>query len=157
MTLLSCSCSVVELPSGRMGNSEVGHPHIGTGRYVPQDFSKVNGARFSGGVDTVFSEEDGILVPSPKIRIYDLQPKMNSGELAAIIGGKFDAIVCNYANCDMLGHSGIMDAAILAVEAVYASLQRVVDALKPVGRIVRAMLGAKRPVEMTDRSLIKFV
>lgn len=92
----------------------------------------------NGGQDTAFPGEDRILVPSPKVRTYDLQPEMNAAEVtdhlvAAITGGKYDVIICNYANCDMVGHTGIMDAAILAVEAVDASLQRVVDALRSVG------------------------
>jgi 2,3-bisphosphoglycerate-independent phosphoglycerate mutase len=92
----------------------------------------------NGGIDAAFPGEDRILVPSPKVRTYDLQPEMNAEEVtdnlvAAIAGGKYDVIICNYANCDMVGHTGIMDAAILAVEAVDASLQRVVDALKSVG------------------------
>ena len=91
----------------------------------------------NGGQDAAFPGEDRILVPSPKVRTYDLQPEMNAAEVtdnlvAAITGGKYDVIICNYANCDMVGHTGIMDAAILAVEAVDASLQRVVDALKSV-------------------------
>lgn len=92
----------------------------------------------NGGQDTAFPGEDRILVPSPKVRTYDLQPEMNAPEVtdnlvAAITGGKYDVIICNYANCDMVGHTGIIDAAILAVEAVDASLQRIVDALKSVG------------------------
>ena len=92
----------------------------------------------NGGIDTPFPGEDRILVPSPKVRTYDLQPEMNAGEVTdhlvdAITGGKYDVIICNYANCDMVGHTGIIPAAILAVEAVDKSLQRVVDALKSVG------------------------
>ncbi len=92
----------------------------------------------NGGQDTAFPGEDRILVPSPKVRTYDLQPEMNAAEVTdnlvtAITGGKYDVIICNYANCDMVGHTGIIDAAILAVEAVDASLQRIVDALKSVG------------------------
>ncbi|TAN69964.1 MAG: 2,3-bisphosphoglycerate-independent phosphoglycerate mutase [Methylobacter sp.] len=92
----------------------------------------------NGGQDTAFPGEDRILVPSPKVRTYDLQPEMNAAEVtdnlvAAITGGKYDVIICNYANCDMVGHTGIIDAAVLAVEAVDASLQRIVDALKSVG------------------------
>jgi 2,3-bisphosphoglycerate-independent phosphoglycerate mutase len=92
----------------------------------------------NGGQDTAFPGEDRILVPSPKVRTYDLQPEMNAAEVtnnlvAAITGGKYDVIICNYANCDMVGHTGILAAAILAVETVDASLQRVVDALKSVG------------------------
>ena len=92
----------------------------------------------NGGIDAAFPGEDRILVPSPKVRTYDLQPEMNAAEVtdnlvAAITGGKYDVIICNYANCDMVGHTGIMDAAILAVQAVDASLQLVVDALRSVG------------------------
>jgi len=169
MTPLSCSGSAVGLPCEQMDNSEVSHPHFDTGRYVPQGFYKVNDAILNGGVvDTVFTGEDRILVPSEKVRIYDLQSKMNEGEVAAITGGKFNVIVCNYANCDMLGHAGIMDEAILAVEAVYATLRRVVDALSDklldaggslsdLASTVLAMLGGEKPVDMTGRSLIKFV
>jgi 2,3-bisphosphoglycerate-independent phosphoglycerate mutase len=92
----------------------------------------------NGGIDTPFPGEDRILVPSPKVRTYDLQPEMNSKEVTdhlvnAITGGKYDVIICNYANCDMVGHTGIIPAAILAVEAVDAALQRIVEALKSVG------------------------
>jgi 2,3-bisphosphoglycerate-independent phosphoglycerate mutase len=92
----------------------------------------------NGGIDTPFPGEDRILVPSPKVRTYDLQPEMNAPEVTdhlvdAITGGKYDVIICNYANCDMVGHTGIIPAAILAVEAVDKSLQRIVEALKSVG------------------------
>ena len=92
----------------------------------------------NGGIDTPFPGEDRILVPSPKVRTYDLQPEMDAAEVTdhlvdAIVGGKYDVIICNYANCDMVGHTGIIPAAILAVEAVDASLQRIVEALNSVG------------------------
>ena len=92
----------------------------------------------NGGVDTPFPGEERILVPSPKVRTYDLQPEMNAGEVtdhlvAAITGGKYDVIICNYANCDMVGHTGIIPAAILAVETIDKCLERVLDALKLVG------------------------
>lgn len=92
----------------------------------------------NGGIDTPFPGEDRILVPSPKVRTYDLQPEMNAPEVtdhlvAAITGGKYDVIICNYANCDMVGHTGIIPAAILAVEAVDHALQRIVAALNSVG------------------------
>lgn len=79
----------------------------------------------NGGVDTAFPGEDGILVPSTKVRANDLQPEMNAAEVtdnlaAAITGGKCDDIICNYTYCDMVGHTGILDAAILAIEAVDA-------------------------------------
>ncbi|MBK8817198.1 MAG: 2,3-bisphosphoglycerate-independent phosphoglycerate mutase [Methylococcaceae bacterium] len=92
----------------------------------------------NGGVDASFPGEDRILVPSPKVRTYDMQPEMSLPEVTdhlveAIESGKYDVIVCNYANGDMVGHTGIIPAAIKAVEAIDASLQRVVDALKAVG------------------------
>jgi 2,3-bisphosphoglycerate-independent phosphoglycerate mutase len=92
----------------------------------------------NGGIDTPFPGEDRILVPSPKVRTYDLQPEMSAPEVTdriveAITGGKYDVIICNYANCDMVGHTGVVDAAILAVQAVDAALQRIVDALLAVG------------------------
>ena len=91
----------------------------------------------NGGIDTPFPGEDRILVPSPQVRTYDLQPEMNSVEVTdhlveAITGGKYDVIICNYANCDMVGHTGIIPAAILAVEAVDRALQRIVEALNSV-------------------------
>jgi 2,3-bisphosphoglycerate-independent phosphoglycerate mutase len=92
----------------------------------------------NGGTDTPFKGEDRILVPSPQVRTYDLQPEMSAPEVTdklveAITGGKYDVIICNYANCDMVGHTGIIDAAIKAVEAVDAALQRIVEALLSVG------------------------
>jgi 2,3-bisphosphoglycerate-independent phosphoglycerate mutase len=92
----------------------------------------------NGGTDTPFLGEDRILVPSPQVRTYDLQPEMSSVEVtdhlvSAITGGKYDVIICNYANCDMVGHTGIIEAAIRAVEAVDSALQRIVEALQSVG------------------------
>ena len=92
----------------------------------------------NGGIDTPFPGEDRILVPSPQVRTYDLQPEMNAAEVTdhlvdAITGGKYDVIICNYANCDMVGHTGIIPAAVLAVEAVDRCLIRIVAALKTVG------------------------
>ena len=77
---------------------------------------------FSGGVEAVVEGEERILVPSPKVATYDLQPEMSSVELteklvAALESNRFDLVVCNVANPDMVGHSGILDAAIKAAEA----------------------------------------
>ena len=93
---------------------------------------------FNGGVETVFEGEDRILIPSPKVATYDLQPEMSSGELtdklcAAIESGKYDVIICNYANGDMVGHTGVYEAAVKAVEAVDTCLGRVVSSLRKVG------------------------
>lgn len=92
----------------------------------------------NGGTDTPFAGEERILVPSPQVRTYDLQPEMSAPEVTdhlveAIKGGKYDVIICNYANCDMVGHTGVMDAAIKAVETIDHSLQRIVEALQSVG------------------------
>ena len=91
----------------------------------------------NGGRDEPFENEQRILVPSPKVKTYDLQPEMSAAEVTAhmvdaIKGGEFDVIICNYANCDMVGHTGVMEAAILAVETIDSSLQEIVEALAQV-------------------------
>ena len=92
----------------------------------------------NGGVEKPFPGEDRILVPSPKVKTYDLQPEMSAPEvtdklIAAIVEDKYDVIICNYANCDMVGHTGNLDAAVKAVEVVDESLGRIVDALQASG------------------------
>jgi 2,3-bisphosphoglycerate-independent phosphoglycerate mutase len=92
---------------------------------------------FSGGKENEFEGEQRILVPSPQVATYDLQPEMNSTILtdklvAAIESGKHDFIVCNYPNGDMVGHTGKFEAAVAACEAVDASVGRVVNALAKV-------------------------
>jgi len=89
---------------------------------------------FSGGREDPYQGEDRILVPSPKVATYDLQPEMSCPEVtdklvAAIQSGNYDFIVCNLANADMVGHSGKLDAAIKAVEAVDVALGRLTDAI----------------------------
>jgi 2,3-bisphosphoglycerate-independent phosphoglycerate mutase len=93
---------------------------------------------FSGGQETEFPGEQRILVPSPQVATYDLQPEMNSVLLtdklvAAIESGEFDFIVCNYPNGDMVGHTGKFDAAVKACEAVDTALGRVITALQKTG------------------------
>ncbi|MBS0486645.1 MAG: phosphoglycerate mutase (2,3-diphosphoglycerate-independent), partial [Proteobacteria bacterium] len=93
---------------------------------------------FSGGREEPYPGEDRILVPSPKVATYDLQPEMSCPEVtdrlvAAIAGGKYDFIVCNLANADMVGHSGKLDAAIKAVEAVDVALGRLEAAIRAAG------------------------
>lgn len=93
---------------------------------------------FSGGREEPFPGEDRELIKSPAVATYDLQPEMSAPELtdklvAAIRGGKYDLIVCNYANGDMVGHTGILAAAIAAVEALDECLGRVEQALLEVG------------------------
>jgi 2,3-bisphosphoglycerate-independent phosphoglycerate mutase len=90
---------------------------------------------YSGGREDLYVGEERILIPSPKVATYDLQPEMNSAELtdklvAAIDSGKFDVIVCNYPNGDMVGHTGNFDAAVKACEAVDSCVGRVVEAIK---------------------------
>jgi len=92
---------------------------------------------FSGGKEDTFDGEERILVPSPQVATYDLQPEMNSVLLTdklveAIKGQQFDFIVCNYPNGDMVGHTGKFDAAVKACEAVDSAIGRVVTALKSV-------------------------
>ena len=93
---------------------------------------------FNGGRDDPFPGESRILIPSPKVKTYDMQPEMSAPAVTdelvkAIEGHAYDVIICNYANGDMVGHTGIMEAAVLAVETLDASLKRVVDALGKVG------------------------
>ena len=93
---------------------------------------------FNGGQETLFQGEDRILIPSPKVATYDLKPEMSAYELTdelvkAITGCQYDVIICNYANCDQVGHSGVFDAAVTAVEVVDACLDRVLEALRQTG------------------------
>ncbi|MGR5288217.1 2,3-bisphosphoglycerate-independent phosphoglycerate mutase [Vibrio maritimus] len=93
---------------------------------------------FNGGVESEFDGEERQLVASPKVATYDLQPEMSSEELtekmvAAIKSGKYDTIICNYPNADMVGHTGVYEAAEQAIEALDASVGQVVDAIKEVG------------------------
>jgi 2,3-bisphosphoglycerate-independent phosphoglycerate mutase len=93
---------------------------------------------FNGGVEKPFAGEERILVPSPKVPTYDLKPEMSAEGITdavvkAIEKGQFDAIIMNYANADMVGHSGKLEAAIKAVEAVDVGLGRIYQALEPRG------------------------
>ncbi|AQS86352.1 MAG: 2,3-bisphosphoglycerate-independent phosphoglycerate mutase [Acetobacter aceti] len=92
----------------------------------------------NGGREEKFEGEDRILVPSPKVATYDLQPEMSAPELtdkavAAIESGQYDLIVLNYANPDMVGHTGVLSAAIKAVETVDAGLGRIAAAIRNQG------------------------
>jgi 2,3-bisphosphoglycerate-independent phosphoglycerate mutase len=93
---------------------------------------------FNGGVETAYPGEDRILVPSPKVATYDLKPEMSAVEVtdklvAAIASGQYHAIVCNYANGDMVGHTGNIEAAIQAIEVLDACIGRVVSAQRARG------------------------
>lgn len=92
----------------------------------------------NGGREEEFTGETRILIPSPKVATYDLQPEMSAVEVTdnlvdAIEGGKYDLIVANYANPDMVGHTGNLDAAITAVQTIDACLARIETALKNAG------------------------
>ena len=92
----------------------------------------------NGGKEQPYPGEDRILVPSPKVATYDLQPEMSAFEVtdkleAAIRSRQYQAILCNYANGDMVGHSGIMEAAVKAVEALDTCVGRVVNAMLECG------------------------
>ncbi|MDH5748568.1 MAG: 2,3-bisphosphoglycerate-independent phosphoglycerate mutase [Rhodospirillales bacterium] len=96
---------------------------------------------FNGGREQVFPGEDRILVPSPKVATYDLKPEMSAIEVtdrlvAAIEGGDYDLIIANYANGDMVGHTGILDAAIKAAETVDACLARLESAIEVAGGVM---------------------
>ena len=93
---------------------------------------------FNGGVETPYAGEERILVPSPKVATYDLQPDMSAVEVTdklveAIHARRFDAIICNYANADMVGHTGVLEAAIRAIETLDTCLGRAVEAMRAIG------------------------
>ncbi len=95
---------------------------------------------FNGGVEAPFINEDRALISSPKVATYDLQPEMSAFEVAdevvnKINEGKYDVIILNYANCDMVGHTGLFDAAVKAVEAVDSCVGKTVDALLAKGGV----------------------
>ena len=90
---------------------------------------------FNGGVEQPYEGEDRILVKSPAVATYDLQPEMSAYEVtdklvAATKTGKYDMIILNYANCDMVGHTGVFEAAVKAVEAVDECVGKVVTAIR---------------------------
>lgn len=95
---------------------------------------------FNGGVEAPYEGEERCLVPSPKVETYDLMPEMSAYEVASraveyIKSASLDVIILNFANCDMVGHTGILTAAERAVQAVDASVEKVVDAVLSVGGI----------------------
>ncbi len=90
---------------------------------------------FNGGVEKQYEGEDRVLIPSPKVATYDLQPEMSAYEVCdavceRILSGNYDVVILNFANCDMVGHTGVEEAAIKAVEAVDTCMGRVADAVK---------------------------
>ncbi|MDP6109332.1 MAG: 2,3-bisphosphoglycerate-independent phosphoglycerate mutase [Rhodospirillales bacterium] len=96
---------------------------------------------FNGGRERVFKGEERVLVPSPKVATYDMQPEMSALEVTdklveAIQGGSFDLIIVNYANGDMVGHTGVLEAARNAVETLDVSLGRLEDAISQSGGVL---------------------
>lgn len=96
---------------------------------------------FNGGVERTLEGEDRCLIPSPKVATYDLQPEMSASEITAevlkrIKTNKYDVIILNFANCDMVGHTGIFEAAVKAVETVDECVGKVVNAVKNAGGVV---------------------
>ncbi|HNU65979.1 MAG TPA: 2,3-bisphosphoglycerate-independent phosphoglycerate mutase [Methylotenera sp.] len=92
---------------------------------------------FNGGEEKVFTGEDRILVPSPQVATYDMQPEMSAFELTkkleeAILSRKYNAIICNYANGDMVGHTGSLQAAIEAIETLDTCVGRIVNAMQSI-------------------------
>ena len=93
---------------------------------------------FNGGVEAPYEGEDRVLIPSPKVATYDLQPEMSAYAVTdeavrRIESGRYDVIILNYANCDMVGHTGVFEAAVKAVEAVDTYLGRLLAALEKAG------------------------
>ena len=110
---------------------------------------------FNGGEERVYPGEDRILVQSPKVATYDLQPEMSAAEVTdkvveAVDSGKYDLIIINYANPDMVGHSGILSAAIKAVEAVDACLGRLEAAVRRQGGVMLVTADHGNCEMMTD-------
>jgi 2,3-bisphosphoglycerate-independent phosphoglycerate mutase len=96
---------------------------------------------FNGGVETMYEGEDRVLIPSPKVATYDLKPEMSAFEvtdevLKRIASDKYDVIVLNFANCDMVGHTGVFDAAKAAVEAIDKCLGRIVEEVREKNGVV---------------------
>lgn len=93
---------------------------------------------FNGGVEKANENEDRVLIPSPKVATYDMQPEMSAIEVAdkaaeLIKSGEYDVIILNFANCDMVGHTGVYEAAVKAVKTVDEQLKKVIDAILSTG------------------------
>jgi len=93
---------------------------------------------FNGGIEAPFDGEERILIPSPKVATYDLEPEMSAGEMTdrlvdAIESGNFDFILVNYANPDMVGHTGVQEAAVTAIETVDRCLAKLAEAVGEAG------------------------
>ncbi len=111
---------------------------------------------FNGGEETPFPGEERILVPSPKVATYDLKPEMNAREVTdrlvdAVASGRFDVVICNYANPDMVGHSGKMEAAVQAIEVIDSCLGRVCKAVREAGGELLITADHGNAEQMCDR------
>jgi 2,3-bisphosphoglycerate-independent phosphoglycerate mutase len=110
---------------------------------------------FNGGQEKPYPDEDRILIPSSKVATYDMKPEMSAPEvtgqvLKAVAENKYDVIIMNYANCDMVGHTGILPAAIKAVEVVDDSVGQVVNAALAKGGVVLVTADHGNADEMMD-------
>jgi 2,3-bisphosphoglycerate-independent phosphoglycerate mutase len=117
---------------------------------------------FNGGIEKSYKGEDRVLIPSPKVATYDLKPEMSAFEVTdAIIkrirSKKYDVIILNYANPDMVGHTGHIDAAIKAIEAVDKCLGRVVDELNKIGGLALITADHGNAEEMYDSNKKKVI
>jgi len=96
---------------------------------------------FNGGEEKTFEGEDRILIQSPDVPTFDLKPEMSAYPVCDAVceqirSGKYDAVILNFANCDMVGHTGVFDAAVKAVEAVDQCVGRVADAVAEMGGVL---------------------
>ena len=112
---------------------------------------------FNGGVEKVYEGEERCLVNSPKVATYDLKPEMSAYEVtenvvARIESGKYDVIILNFANCDMVGHTGVFEAAVAAVEAVDACVGKVVKAAEKTNGVVLITADHGNADHMCDES-----
>jgi 2,3-bisphosphoglycerate-independent phosphoglycerate mutase len=113
---------------------------------------------FNGGVETPNLNEDRILIPSPRVSTYDLQPEMSAREvtdrvISEIEKDFYDVIILNYANPDMVGHTGVMEAAVTAIKTVDICLIRVVDKVRQKGGVVLVLPRAQIPLANNRRPI----
>lgn len=110
---------------------------------------------FNGGVENVYDGEDRALINSPKVATYDLQPEMSAFEVTEevvkrIKSGEYDVIILNFANCDMVGHTGVFDAAVKAVETVDTCLGKTIDAITEMGGVALVTADHGNADQMVD-------
>ncbi|MCL2084094.1 MAG: 2,3-bisphosphoglycerate-independent phosphoglycerate mutase [Oscillospiraceae bacterium] len=112
---------------------------------------------FNGGEERVFEGEARALIPSPKVATYDLKPEMSAFEVAEeavarVKSGKYDVVVLNFANCDMVGHTGVFEAAVTAVETVDTCVGRVIDAVAAMGGVALITADHGNAEKMRDQN-----